>query len=180
MNHYDGLQLLALRAVMKPDGEARLRGICRWYSKTYNTPLHMVEDLPEDEVLTAYFETIYEEMDDEDRTRILEQLLETDEQKRERQRAKDAEEAEAFEFSRRLAAEEKQRQAKEKIADVQVEKKKPSMLSAADRRPAALTHEPRKPAFEKLEPDVNVKFVGAEDFEKELEGFGEMTPKKVK
>jgi len=179
MNHYDALKLLALRAVMKPDGEASYRSICRWYSTTFHTPLHLVDEIPEDEVLTAYFESTCENMEDPERQDLLSKLLETDEDRRRKALAKDLEEVESFEFARQMAQEEKQKRAKAKIADVKVEKRV-SMLSAADRRPASLPQDSAKPAFEKLEPDVNIKFVGAEDFEKELEGFGNMTPKEGK
>jgi hypothetical protein len=178
MNHYDSLQLLAVRAVMKPDGEYRLRKIFRWYSTTFHTPLHLVDDLPLEDVLTAYYEQTCEEMNDEDREILLKELLETEEEKRAKQKAKDAEEAEAFEFARRLAAEAKLEAAKAKLADVKPVVKAPSMLSAKDRREVKLPDS--KPAFEKLEPDVEIKFVEAGEFEKELEGFGIMTPKEAK
>ena len=178
MNHYDALKLLALRAVMKPDGEAHYKSICRWYSKTFHTPLHTVDELPEEDVLTAYFEDRYEDMEEAEREDALRGLLESEEDRRARQRAKDAEDAESFEFAQRLAAEERQKQAQKRVADVQVEKK-PSMLSTASQRESRLPQ--GKPAsFEKLEPDVSIKFVNTGDFEKELEGFGLMSPKEGK
>lgn len=178
MNYYDSLKLLALGAVMKPDGEASYRSICRWYSTTFHTPLHTVEDLPEEEVLQAYFESTYEDMSDEDRVELLKRLLETDEEKKARLRRKDAEDAESFNFARQIALEAKQEAAKKKIAEVQAVKKAPSMLSAKDRAPSLLPES--KSTIEKLEPDVSIKFVDAEDFEKELEGFGSMMPKETK
>jgi len=179
MNHYDALKLLALRAVMKPDAEAQYRSICRWYSKTFHTPLHAVDELPEEDVLTAYFEDRYEDMEEAEREDALKSLLESKEDRKARQRAKDAEDAEAFEFAQRLAAEERQKQAQKKVADVQVEKK-PSMLSAASQRESRLPQEGKPAAFEKLEPDVSIKFMDASEFEKELEGFGMMSPKEGK
>lgn len=175
MNHYEALQLLALRAVEKPDGEARLRGICRWYSKTFHTPLHVVEELDEDDVLTAYFESIYEEMEESERQDIMRQLLETDEQKAARARARDEEAAESFEFARRMADEARIAAAKKKISDVKEVVRPASTLSAPARLVTKALSE-----VEKLEPDVSVRFVDPIAFEKELEGFGEMGPKKAK
>ena len=176
MNHYDALKLLALRAVMKPDGEASYRSICRWYSTTFHTPLHLVDELPEDDVLLAYFESTYEDMEEDKREEVLQGLLETDGDRKKRALAKDAENADAFEFARQMAYEEKQKQAKAKISDVKVEKKT-SMLSHTDRKEASLGQATVTPAFEKLEPEVSIKFVDAAEFEKELEGFGTMSPK---
>jgi hypothetical protein len=180
MNHYDALKLLALRAVMKPDGDAHFRSICRWYSITFHTPLHMVEEIPEEDILIAYYEKTYEDMEDPERQELLKVLLETEEEKKAKARAKDIEDAEAFAFTRRLAAEEKERLAKAKLTEVKPIERKPSMLSAADRRPSQLPQERPPQAFEKLEPDVAIKFVDAADFEKELEGFGMMSPKEGK
>lgn len=179
MNHYDALKLLALRAVMNPDGEASFRSICRWYSTTFHTPLHLVDDLPEDDVLLAYFESTYEDMEEDKREEVLQGLLETDEDRKKKALTKDAENADAFEFARQMAYEEKQKQAKAKISDVKVEKKT-SMLSPADKKEARLEAGPTAPAFEKLEPEVSIKFVDAAEFEKELEGFGTMNPQEEK
>ena len=178
MNYFDSLKLIALRAVMKPDGEATYRSICRWYSTTFHTPLHVVEELPQEDVLTAHFEATYEDMTEEERREVLSQLLETEEEKKAKRRAKDEEEAESFNFARRMAQEARQEAAKKKLAEVKAPPKAPSMLSARDRAEGMLPNS--KPSFEKLEPDVHIKFVEAEDFEKELEGFGTMTPKDAK
>jgi hypothetical protein len=180
MNHYDALKLLALRAVMKPDADAHFRSICRWYSITFHTPLHLVDDLPEEDILTAYYERTYEEMEEPDREELLRVMLMTEEEKKIKARQKDVEEAEAFEFTRRLAAEEKARVAKAKLVEVKPVDRKPSMLSAADRRESRLPQEKPVVPFEKLEPDVNIKFMDAADFEKELEGFGTMSPTEEK
>lgn len=181
MNHYEALKLLALRAVMKPDSDAHFRSICRWYSITFHTPLHLVDDLPEEDVLVAYYEKTYEDMEDPEREELLKTLLETAEEKKRKALAKDIEEAEAFEFTRRLAAEEKIRAAKAKLTEVKPVERKPSMLSAADRRESRLPQDTKKPStIEKLEPDVDIKFVDPVEFEKELEGFGTMSPREEK
>lgn len=38
----------------------------RWYSKTFHTPLPMVADIPLDEMFQAYYEEMYEKMEEKD------------------------------------------------------------------------------------------------------------------
>lgn len=56
-------KLIAMRAICKPNLDDQIRSIFRWYSKTFSTPLHEVPDLPLSDVLVAYFEEQYEEME---------------------------------------------------------------------------------------------------------------------
>ena len=54
------IQILALLATEQPNWEAIYRSICRQYSKTFNTPLHTVEnELSEEYVLQHYYENIF-------------------------------------------------------------------------------------------------------------------------
>ncbi len=80
MDYVDGLRARALLAVLKPSSDDRYRHIFRWYSKTFHTPLHEVEDLPLDDILTAWFETIYEDMEDPERDEVLREMTTTAEQ----------------------------------------------------------------------------------------------------
>lgn len=93
MDLLTAIQLSAMKAVEQPDHEACLRRVFRSYSKTFHTPLHIVEELPEEVVLQAYYEELYSEMKPEDRELEIEALLETDEQRAERQTKKDSEAA---------------------------------------------------------------------------------------
>jgi succinate dehydrogenase flavin-adding protein (antitoxin of CptAB toxin-antitoxin module) len=94
----DALQLRAVVAVLKPDREAWIRYICRWYSREFNTPLDRVWDLPLEFVVTNYFEAACEAMDDEQRHEYLNELVLTDEErvKLRGEEAKDAEGDEEF------------------------------------------------------------------------------------
>lgn len=57
------VQVLALKAVEDPDDSASYREVCRWYSKTFNTPLHTVEnDLDTETVLQHFYETVIKGM----------------------------------------------------------------------------------------------------------------------
>jgi len=60
----DAIKTKALRAVVKPDMAASLRKVFRWYSEKFATPLHMVERLPLEDILTAYFEDMYSNMEE--------------------------------------------------------------------------------------------------------------------
>jgi hypothetical protein len=61
------LKEIALANVVDPNSEYFYRFICRWYSKTFHTPLHEVFTLPFQDVALAYFEEGYEMMEEEDR-----------------------------------------------------------------------------------------------------------------
>lgn len=68
------IQILALASIESPDWKAQYRKICRWYSKEFATPLHIVEvDLDHFQVLTHYYEsslgTLYDSPNDGARER---------------------------------------------------------------------------------------------------------------
>lgn len=63
MDYIISLKAKALLAIMDPDNEAAFRKIFREYSREFHTPLHEVADLPLEDVLTAYFESKFEDMD---------------------------------------------------------------------------------------------------------------------
>lgn len=60
------LRLVAMRNVLSkdPPQDYTHRYINRWYSVKFNTPLHVVDTLPRHEVLLAYYESIYFEMNE--------------------------------------------------------------------------------------------------------------------
>lgn len=78
------LQILALDAVVRPDWEAAYRRICRWYSKNFCTPLHLVFTLPPDAVIQNYYEGLYEELEDEELAKVAPLVVETEAEKRKR------------------------------------------------------------------------------------------------
>lgn len=86
IDYFKAVQLTALNNVLKfkygksaPD-EYYIRRIFAFYSKNFYTPLYKVYELPLHHVLEAYFENIYEGMDDEDLNEIRLELLKTEEQ----------------------------------------------------------------------------------------------------
>lgn len=53
------IQVLALRAVEEPSYEDIYERICRWYSRSFSTPLAEVREMAEADVLRVYFEEQY-------------------------------------------------------------------------------------------------------------------------
>lgn len=172
MDYDSALRLLALQAVQKPDMPAHTRYIHRWYSKTFHTPLHVVAELDPQDVFVAYYEATYEDMTEDERESAIAELLKTPEELRADKLAKDHERADIFEFAKITEAEERKKEEK-KLADLDTKQKQPFANSRMV--PEASLPKAKSP-MEKLQPDIEMKFVSAEDFEKELEGFGSMAP----
>lgn len=81
MDLYRDLRLLALANVLaEDDSEYSIRKVFRWYSKEFFTPLHMVEDLPLDEIMTHYYESHYEALEGQDVQEEISQLMLTPEE----------------------------------------------------------------------------------------------------
>jgi hypothetical protein len=79
------IALAALRAVIDEDPEYRMRRIMRWYSREFHTPLHVVEELPTEDVLQAFFECQFESLSEKRRLKRAAELTETDEERAERE-----------------------------------------------------------------------------------------------
>lgn len=85
MDYFDSIRIRALASVMSPDTDDFLDDVFEWYSQTYHTPLHVVkEDLALDDVMCAYFKSIYKAMNPEDRHNTAIWLLETPEERQAR------------------------------------------------------------------------------------------------
>jgi primosomal protein N' len=59
---YKSIQIKAIEAVLDPDDTYSYRRICRWYSKTFHTPLQDVYKLDFEHVLSNYYESTFEEI----------------------------------------------------------------------------------------------------------------------
>lgn len=84
MAFFDDIQKIAFLSVLRPDYDAWIRKVCRWYSRTFKTPLDQVEDLPINYVLQHYWETVFDEMEDAEKRQALMELLETPEDRKKR------------------------------------------------------------------------------------------------
>lgn len=84
MDIFRAIQILAAKSVRDNDGEFKLRQIFRWYSKNFHTPLHLVEELPIEDVLQHYFEYVFSEMEPEELQETISELIETQEDRLQR------------------------------------------------------------------------------------------------
>lgn len=95
------LRILALQAVRsKTDWEARYRHVCRWFSKTFHTPLLEVYDLDDVFVWTHYYEHHFEEMEDDEWKTQVRDAIETPEEKVAREAREAAEDDELLRKAR--------------------------------------------------------------------------------
>lgn len=78
------LERIAMARVISDSYEDVMRRIRRWYARHYYTPLHLVENKPDEEVLIEYFEHNFEEMNEEERSSKIKELSLTKEQKQEK------------------------------------------------------------------------------------------------
>lgn len=164
MNYYMALRLRAMRAVTAPDEDAHLRRIFRWYSQTFHTPLHQVEELPIVEVLQAFYEEKYEGMEEEDREKELLELLETEEERAVRLKDQDEQRADIFDFAKFTEAEVKRKEEQKKMKDLATDQAEKFKQVPETKLPAPMGRIPE---------GVEMKFASAETFEDELEGFGD-------
>jgi hypothetical protein len=99
------LRIIALRNVIKGDDEYFLRRVFRFYSETFHTPLHMVPDLPLDDVILTYYETHFEKLEPKDLETERLAVIESPEDLRARQMEEDRDDADVFETLKEIAAE---------------------------------------------------------------------------
>lgn len=69
---------VAIASVLDRDQEFYYRSICRAYSQAFHTPLHEVFDLPQEIVLTNYFEHAADQLSEEDLEETVERILNPD------------------------------------------------------------------------------------------------------
>ena len=59
---YKSIQIKPIESVLDSDDANSYRKICRWYSKTFHTPLQDVYNLDFEHVLSNYYESTFEEI----------------------------------------------------------------------------------------------------------------------
>ena len=160
MNWLRDLRLLAMHAVVKESGDYNLRYIFRWYSRTFHTPLHVVENLPIDDILQHYYEVEYENLTDPERVTEIEHLLLNPEALMKLRREEDAADADAYEFGKEAEAQKPPEQLapadlpknpiEERLQKVRDQFKPPA--------PAVIAGPETKLPIPKLPPDVHIKF----------------------
>jgi hypothetical protein len=89
-------------AVKQPDGEAFMRRVKRYYSKTFSVPLPDVDDIPEEDVLVAFYEETFSEMSEDDRDELLDEIMMTPEERVAREKAHEKMDERDEEFMKKL------------------------------------------------------------------------------
>lgn len=112
------IQAIALRGIVDPTPESQVRYVCRWYSKTFSTPLHVVYgEIPLEDIFLAFFEERYRELDEEDlNTEILKATL-TPEEYEEAVTLEELREVEEAEYLKSLVAQEQKK--KKELQDLE-------------------------------------------------------------
>jgi hypothetical protein len=169
MDVLEAIQLEALRSVMEDDSEYLLRRIFRWYSATYHTPLHQVEDLPVEYVLQQFFEVNVENMTKAQRRKLAISLSETHDEKLAREKKESGLSDAAFlrKVKRQEKEAAKKRKAREQEQKAEIEETgKHDFLEAADiRKSVAKALSNTVPPKVEL-PDISMSFdpnLGDED-----------------
>ena len=156
MDMYIAIRLQALRDVLNPGRDVLIRRIHRWYSKTFNTPLSDAYDLPLEDILQAYFEEKYEQLDEADLERERRELTEPPELRRQKMQAVDAVEADDDEFIKMV-----QKQEAEKAL-------KKAKEPAPQNKGFAIPKEVEMPrTVPQIPPDIQMIFEDPEEFEAE-------------
>ena len=155
----DGIRVRALRAAWKPDNDAVMRRIFRWYSEKFHTPLHQVEDLPVEDVLLVWFETQFEAMEVDERHNLAIHLLETEDERRHRLAEVDDSDA-AFmqQASMTAAAQLKKKELKKKVDGLRKDTAKTAKNARDKMAPRMPTRETELPSAEPSQDEVVVSF----------------------
>ena len=164
MNVYKAIKLLSFRNVTSQDADAEyiLRKIFRWYSKTFYTPLHTIPDLPLEDVLQAYYECHYEELNLDQLEEERKLLIITPEEEEETNKQKDANAAESFEFMKEVEEEEKAKakpSQSKTISDTPIESKQSGLVTPVESKPQKEHISPIE-----LLPDIVMQFEELNDF----------------
>ena len=75
MNEIDQIKDIAAASIAQPTMESFLRSVFRYYSKTFNTPLHLVETLPLEHVLLNVYEDQFSQYDEDDKEYLLNKTI---------------------------------------------------------------------------------------------------------
>jgi len=177
------IEIQALLAVLRDDPGYGLRKTLRWYSKTFSTPLADVEEMPLEDVFQAYYEEKLGEMDEDALEGVRKELLESPEDKAERMKLEDAEQADADQYAKMVEEEEAQKKKKpaERAMDMLKSPKQGDIVASKVAPLIRKEKESNLPSPVPIPPDITMQFaVDPDEFEKELEGFGLMDQPKRK
>lgn len=164
---FKAIRVLAAEAVKERDEDYLERYIMRWYSKTFFTPMAQVYEIPFEEILQAFFEEYYEKLDEEELDKEIQELVETDEERKTRLLELAAEELMAQQL---IKASEIQNQS---LAQTQLQDPKhkapPKKPMKGTDKQGSMMPETATP----LPPDIEMEFILEEDFNKLINGLSE-------
>lgn len=161
VNLFSALRTVALRDVLKETPDYQIRSIFRWYSKTFHVPLPEVSMLPMDDVLQAFYEVQYEEMEIDERESERQLLIESDDERTKRLMGEALDEFERVSFEQEAdrIAESQQKDLKDMKQEQPMASRPPvlnaPMLSDSKNDPFA----PPPLKGPKVEPGITMKFV---------------------
>jgi hypothetical protein len=168
MDFYKTIKILCLGSVLNPDEEYELRRIFRFYSAKFNTPLHLVPELPLEEILTAYFESEFEGMAEDKISSLAFELTETREEKSRKSLEEERRAVEDYEFLKRIEIEGKKgKDPLSKAADNLIEATKVLSESIKAFKPSKEAELPKDVDQNTLPPDVSISFT--DDLDAEIE-----------
>lgn len=67
----DDLAIMGVYYASQKDEIGRWRFLCRWYSKTFHTPLPQVFDMPRDELIIAFWEEKFDAMSEDEKEQTI-------------------------------------------------------------------------------------------------------------
>lgn len=124
MHVFEAVRVIALRNVVKENNpDYFMRRVYRWYSKTFHTPLHVVDELPPEFILQHYWEEHFEDMEDMQLVNHVKAATKTEAEKKKEDKDWDAQQAEEVEFAQAIGSSIGKKDAK--IKDLKPEPIKP-------------------------------------------------------
>jgi hypothetical protein len=166
INYYDAIQLISLNNLLnlqadKPtDKEYDLNRIFRIYSKKYSTPLHVVRTLPIHDILTAYFDDLFEDLEPERLEEIRVDLLKSAADREKEKQTEDWDDSDIEEFLNKTTAEAVE--IDKKIKEILDSGVKPLISQKAD-VPLGNPLLDTKPL-----PNIKMTFISPEEMERQL------------
>lgn len=151
MDFVEATRNQALLDVMEDGFLYNYRRICRWYSQRFNTPLYIVEGLPDEKVLQTFFECQFEDMSAEKRKDLALELTETPEELKARKKREDKVSDEAFV---RRAAREAKKERKAREAKLKQTAKKVAEAEESEILGGKTPKAPKPPPL----PEVSMRF----------------------
>jgi hypothetical protein len=160
---YKSVQILAAHAVKTGTAEYFERYLMRWFSKTFHTPYHLVQEMPFEDVLQAFYEERYATLDEDQFDQEIREMLETPEER----------------VARLKAEEEEELLMQQQLAEAERHNRKLSQVVQPEAAPKLLPKELKETALPELtqnlkdliKPDVEMKFVGEEELNRLIESL---------